>query len=481
MLSKVACATTICAIALALLTGCAAVGTPPAARDSSPATTSERVPPPPARTPWIPGTPHPTAPNVVAAAIEGDWAPVAGYAFTDRATLTVVWVPGQKHPTATNVVASVEQGKWTPDEGYEWINPADQSLDVRWLPSKAHSQFPHVVAAEQTGSWRPEAGYSWARPELRELQHVRWAPGTSHPSAPNVVAGLQDGEWNAADGYEWMNPRALSLEVRRKAALSETTTSQGVDWTGAMIKTFEGLGSDIVGIERQARSYTSASRWRLASNADVAAAGAGACAIPVVGVAALPAEFVYLMRQMYNSTLGMGFVIAGTAAPSDFPNILAVWSDELTLDDQTLRSAYEVAEKVAAEASEQLAESAVDQAVENAMKRLSAKSNTGQPLTPTTAPPGVRAQSPVVSNALAQKSGAKASGKLGAKVAAKSGAKIGAKYAAKVGVSWIPFVSAAACAGANAWIMDSILDAAEMYFRRTSEYRAKRYSGAKLH
>ena len=334
------------------------------------------------------------------------------------------------------------------------------------------------MAAETVGTWRPEPGYTWVQPELKRLQAVRWTAGVAHPVAPNVLAAEREGGWYAAEGYEWVDAAATSLAVRRRFTVATAAPAGGVDWSGALVGAFEKMGADMGGIARSAKSYSSPRTWRWASNADVAAAGAGACAIPVAGAAALPVEFLYLMRQMYNSALGMGFIMSGSATAADFPNIMAVWAEEFALDDQSLKVAFDIAERVAAEAGEQIADALVDSAVENAMKRLSAKSGTGQPLPVPMAPTSVRASGPVISSALAQKSGAKVGSKLGTKVTAKAGAKIGAKYAAK-GISiTVPVISAVVCAGANGAIMNDFLDAAELYFRRLSEYRAKRYGRA---
>jgi len=180
------------------------------------------------------------------------------------------------------------------------------------------------------------------------------------------------------------------------------------------------------------------------------------------------------MREMYNASLGMGFVISGRATRADFANVLAVWSDELTLDDANLNAAYRIAEVVALEAGEQTAGAALESAIDKTMKHLNAKGVAGQPA-PIQAPPSTRAPAPAVSGALAQRSGAKAGGKLGTKVAAKSGAKIAGKYAAKGATMKIPIVSAAVCAALNNEIMDSLLVSAEQYFRKVSEFRAKRY------
>ena len=460
---------------MALLAGCAQLDTQQGSLDtSSPhSTASPSIAAP--RSAWVPGTPHPVAPNVVAAQTEDEWEPAAGYLFANKPTLVVAWVPGLRHPTAPNVVSSINEGNLTPDDGFEWLDSSDPSFEVRWRPGKQQSKFSNVVAGDAVLSWLPAPGYLWVQPELRVLQQVRWAAGMAHPTAPNVVAGAAEGTWNAASGFEWADSRALSLAVRRLPSLQAANETNGIDWAGHMIKTFESLGTDIDSIRREASGRSSTWLWRMGANVEVGFAGAGTCLIPVAGYAALPVEFLYLMREMYNESLTMGFIISKTADPSDFANILAVWSEEMSLTDDTLRQAYEIAESVTSEIGQQLAESTVERAVETTIRRFDVKDGLGQPMRPQTAPPNIRALAPVVSNALAQKSGAKTAGKLGAKVGAKTGAKLATKYAVKLGAGWIPGASSLACAGANIYIMNDLLHAAELYYRKTSEYRAKRY------
>lgn len=254
-----------------------------------------------------------------------------------------------------------------------------------------------------------------------------------------------------------------------------------VDWAGYVVRSFEELGSDLTGVKQKAKPYSSPKIWRRVSDFDVAAAGAGACAIPVAAYAALPVEFVYLMRQIYNSAMGIGFIINGSATRADFANILAVWSGELPLDDASLKTVYEISEAVAKEIGEQAAESVVESTVAKTIKRLNSSSSGSLKEGNISTRPGKsttgtqHASGAIVSNVLAEKAGAKTAGKLGTKVAAKTGAKIGAKYAAKATTAWIPVVSALVCGGVNAWIMNSILDSAELYFTKLGDYRKKRY------
>lgn len=210
---------------------------------------------------------------------------------------------------------------------------------------------------------------------------------------------------------------------------------------------------------------------------DVAGVGGGACAIPMAAYATLPAEFVYLMREIYNSSMGIGFIVQGQAYKDDFANILGIWSEAVSLDDRTMETVYSLAEGV----TEEFGEDAAEHAIEYVGKRANAQSRTigtpgRQPADNTAALGGTApASTKVVSKVFAHKAGTKVAGKLSTKVAAKTGAKIATKYAAKASVAWIPIISAMTCAGLNAWIMDGILAASEQYFTRLHQFRAARY------
>jgi hypothetical protein len=262
------------------------------------------------------------------------------------------------------------------------------------------------------------------------------------------------------------------------AMLHPSVRAADIDWPGLVVKAFEETGADLGTIKTKAASYDSVNNWRYVSDADVAMAGGGACIIPVAAYAALPVEFVYLMRQIYNSSMGIGFIITGSAVKEDFANILGVWSGEVKLDEETLSGIYLISEGIAEEVAENAAEKVVDGAVSKAVKLFKAKENAG-----TTGAGAVslnhgtqKASAKVVSKVFAEKTGTKVAGKLSTKVAAKTGAKIGAKYAGKAAFAWIPLVSGVVCGGLNIWIMDSILTSAELYFTTMREYRLKRYT-----
>ena len=273
-----------------------------------------------------------------------------------------------------------------------------------------------------------------------------------------------------------MNRRILIMLCL--AVLHPSVRAADMDWPGLVVKTFEETGADLGAIKTKAATYDSLSDWKIASNVDAGTAGAAACAIPVAAYAALPVEFLYLMRQIYNSSMGIGFIINGSAVKEDFANILGVWSDEVKLDEETLNGIYLISEGIAEEVAGNAAEKVVDGAVSKAVKLFKAKEDTGTTrLGAVTLRQGAqKASERVVSKAFAEKTGTKVAGKLSTKVAAKTGAKIGAKYVAKGVWSHFPVLSIPACGLINVWIMGSILASADLYFTTMREYRLKRYA-----
>jgi len=241
-----------------------------------------------------------------------------------------------------------------------------------------------------------------------------------------------------------------------------------MDWGGAMISTFESLGSDLNDIEGKTRDY-SINSWYSTSVMDVGGVGAGACAVPAAGYVTLPAEFMYLMREIYNSSMGLGFLIYGDAFQDDFATILGLWSEEVTLDDETLELIYgavEMSLDYGIHRLEKYSES-LGAAGAGSVGVASTRSVSGKAAN--------EASTKMISKTLAKKTGSKVAGKLGAKVAAKTGAKIGGKYVAKSLTAWIPFISAAVCGGLNMWLMDGVMSAAESYYQKLASFRRNRY------
>lgn len=281
--------------------------------------------------------------------------------------------------------------------------------------------------------------------------------------------------------------------------------SAETDWGKMIADSFDALGSNLETIETKTAGYTT-NGWYRSSVTEVTAAGAAACSIPGVGMGAVVVELPYLMREMYNSSVGLGFLINKTASDEDFANILAAWAGELNLDKQTLMQIKELVEEAAQELGEQAIEKIVDRVMEKLKENRGAiatiaagtapatASQAGTATTANSAASGVatsgagaagstvgtkattkiatktaaklssKAGAQIASKVVAKKFATKVAGKLGAKVTAKVGTKIAGKVATKGFASWIPLLGAAACGGINTWIMSSLLDSAIAYY-----------------
>lgn len=61
---------------------------------------------------WSAGNPHPSIPNLIAAANKDEWVPRPGYAWAKDGSARVVWTAGLQHPSKADWVSSYEEGKW---------------------------------------------------------------------------------------------------------------------------------------------------------------------------------------------------------------------------------------------------------------------------------------------------------------------------------------------------------------------------------
>ncbi len=252
----------------------------------------------------------------------------------------------------------------------------------------------------------------------------------------------------------------------------DSSATNSIDWGSIFLQAFETLGADIASVRAKTSGYTSVSQWRTVSIADVSIAGGGACAIPLTGVVAIPVEFGYLLQQIYNSALGIGFIVNGDANKDDFANILAIWCDEYALTKVLLTQAFAASGAAYASFGVKVGEIASDKVADRALGMM------GGAALPASPPAIAQIQKAakevphtIISNVLAHHSGNKVAGKLGAKLAAKLGAKFGAKMGAKLSTVIIPGVSAIVCGGVNWWIMDGVLTSAEQYFSTLSDFR----------
>ncbi len=245
------------------------------------------------------------------------------------------------------------------------------------------------------------------------------------------------------------------------------------EFAALVLSTFETLGSDPQAISAKAQNYRTVKEWRVASIADVAVVGGSACALPLSGLATFPAEFGYLMREIFNSALGIGFITYGSATKDDFATILAHWGDEYVVSSAVLGPVYAASEAAMVAVGKRAEQVAVDEA----LKILDGKAPGAAAKAAAAEAKRAAVQVPhsVLSSVLAHHSGSKVAGKLGAKVATKVGAKLSGKFAGKAAGSLIPVASGVICGGINWWIMNGILTSAEHYFEVLRAFREDRY------
>lgn len=266
-----------------------------------------------------------------------------------------------------------------------------------------------------------------------------------------------------------------------KTSPSETSNASTVEaFSGYVADSFEALGSDTSAIKSKTHGYTVAG-WKAVSIADVSAVGAGACAIPVSGLVTVPAELPYLMRELYNSAMGVGFLYGVEPAKDDFAIILGMWADEILIDEKTFHEIYATSAGIAARIQNEYGDDIIGMGgdfLEDRIKKFAEESaaKSHQSALPPSMQTHSIATGQLVSHAgtgvvLSNKMGAKVGTKMGSKVAVKVAAKMGAKYGVKGAASFIPFISAAACGGVNGVIMSGILDSANKYYRLTSYSR----------
>ncbi|WP_326550522.1 hypothetical protein [Micromonospora sp. NBC_01813] len=209
-----------------------------------------------------------------------------------------------------------------------------------------------------------------------------------------------------------------------------------------IIDAVNGMTADPAEIYKNCGSF-SLGGWKVLQLSLVGGSGAAAAAIPVLHLATLAADTMFIINRMGTAAYGVGAIMGRNAGlgniveTDDFGMILAYWSG----DEQVrfLMSPAGVA-KVSAELSAKL---------------------------------GVKAGAKIFGKGFVKglpkvmlfSAGWLVAGRFGGKGAAKVGAKFAAKLAGKVGAGWIPLLGAAVAGGVNVWLIESIMSSAEEYYR----------------
>jgi hypothetical protein len=171
--------------------------------------------------------------------------------------------------------------------------------------------------------------------------------------------------------------------------------------------------------------------WRTRQTALASAAGAGSGAIPIWGLATMPADIAFLMNRMSVCSYGVGAILGvqmrrgNVLEPEDMAVVLGRWAGD---DD--------------------LADAAVAKASASLVGKVGGKAATS-----------------ILAKTMAEKASLLVGKKIGGKLGAKLGVKFGSKLGGKVVGSFIPFVGAFIGGGINAYFMDGIGTAAEDWYR----------------
>ena len=189
---------------------------------------------------------------------------------------------------------------------------------------------------------------------------------------------------------------------------------------------FDLAAGDIHNICQDAEDYT-VSQWITRQRLKGVVVGGGAAVIPVVGYLTLPADILATLRIMHRTAIGISHIQLNHANQETFSHILAVWSGAATLDGN-------LEKQIAA--------------------KLLAKSSTAI---------GGQVGLKMAITAFTLCTGAIVAKQLGPQVVTKVATKLSAKLTAKATTRWIPFISAAAGAGVNYWVIDGMSEAAREY------------------
>lgn len=175
--------------------------------------------------------------------------------------------------------------------------------------------------------------------------------------------------------------------------------------------------------------------WKIKQKALVTASGSGAMLIPGFHLVGLAADVAFLMNRMSVCSYGIGAIYGrkffdySTLEEEDFPNILALWSGDTTINSLVgTKAAADIATKLGIKVGGKIGAKIIGKTV-------------------------------AVSGSVLV--GKKLGGKVGAKIAAKFAGKLIGKSAA----GFLPFVGAAVGGGINLWFITGISDAAEEYYK----------------
>lgn len=199
-----------------------------------------------------------------------------------------------------------------------------------------------------------------------------------------------------------------------------------------LIKAFEGLSFHPDKIYNRAAQHYTLSKWRHRQEGYAGGAGGVAAIVPGLHIPALGLDIGILINRMDECCYGIGTIIGlrsgkgNILEKEDLANILALWSDAITVDD-----------------------------IDGVLNETRG------------AKFGGTVAGPVLGKTAAVSLGVlgRTTGSLTPVVASKIAAKLGTKIAAKAMAGWIPIAGALVSGAINVWLVSSVSNTAEHYYR----------------
>jgi hypothetical protein len=262
---------------------------------------------------------------------------------------------------------------------------------------------------------------------------------------------------------------------------------------------FASMGGDPTNAVAAAKGYSSVNTWIFSQAAQAGAVGAVAMAVPGAHIPAMAVDLAVLLHKMAYCCWGIGeirnCIVLGKP---DFYNILALWSEAVTineiknqvvthkaLEDALLKEAIIVGSvpmaaiistltqqqivMIASKLSEKSAILLCEHAAAILGEEVGKAVATGAGLALKKA--GLKVSSKLllkggasIGNQIGSQIGSQVGTKVGSKIAAKVAAKLSSKSAAKLIAGAIPIIGSLTGASINAYFVKNIADSADLYY-----------------
>lgn len=214
-------------------------------------------------------------------------------------------------------------------------------------------------------------------------------------------------------------------------------------------KAFESCSASADAVRDQALGKSLGS-WRAINVALAGGCAAGTLLPGPAALAALAVEIPAVLHVLSRAALGTGWIERGHAVDADYNNILAVWSGELRLDDALLKS-------VGTKAS-----MAIGSTLTTATGTAIVKAAAGTAAAKAAASASTALYASAFAGAITAVAGRKVAVIGAQQIAAK---KFAAKLIARLPARMVPVVGFGVSAALNGYFANSVIDAAESYYR----------------